>query len=167
MRAHAVELGYIQPDDHGQKHHSVAAYPPDFDREVDMAMRQRIQEEEFIILESWLAGFFSVGVPEVLRILLYCSDVNVAIQRVMQRDGLSEEEAVKNVQGRVEENFTRWAAMYEAEWHEWVVEGGLVKPEDKIDFFHPGIYHLAIDTVEHNQESTLLLALGALGYQKA
>jgi hypothetical protein len=107
MRAHAIKLGYIQPDGHGQKHHSVAAYPPDFDREVDMAMRQRIKEE----------------------------------------------------------NFARWAAMYEPEWKEWVVEGGLVKPEDKIDFFHPGIYHLAIDTVIHNQESSVLRVLGALGYK--
>lgn len=167
MREYAVQQGYLNPDQHGQKHHSVAAYPPDFDRQVDWAMRQRLQKEDRIVLESWLAGFFALGVPEVLRVLLYCSDVNVAIQRVMERDGLSQEEAMQNVQGRVEENFTRWSQMYEAEWQEWVVEGGLVKPQEKIDFFNPDIYHLAIDTVKHNQEGTLLLVLGALGYQSA
>jgi cytidylate kinase len=82
----------------------------------------------------------------------------------MTRDDLTESEAAKNIQQRQEINFARWQAMYADQWKEWVVEAGLVDPNDPIDFWDPRIYDLAINTSENDPEQTAQAVLQKLGY---
>lgn len=160
MRAYAAERGWF--DEKNKLHHSAKVYGEDFDREVDMGMRHKLQTEEKWILESWLSGFMAQGVPGVLKVLVVCTDEAIRIDRVVNRDNVTVEEAKTNMQARYEENLAKWSKMYRAEWQEWLVEAGRVSASDPIDFWRPDIYDVVIDTYSLNKEQTLNEVLNAL-----
>lgn len=162
MRAYAIEQGYFKIDEHGELHHDATVYPEDFDRQVDFGMRQRLQETEKQILESWLSGFMAQGVEGTLRILMVCSDEAVRIDRVVNRDEVTVEEAKENMQARYDKNLEKWSKMYGEQWQEWVVGAGTLGPDQPIDFWHPSLYHLVIDTYKNSKEQSLQLVLDAL-----
>ena len=166
MREYAIEKGY-SVEEHGSAHHDASAYPPDFDRQVDFGMRERLQQEEHIILEAWLAGFFAQQIRGVLKVILYVPEVSVTVARLMFRDDLSEEKARNNIEKRLGTNLNRWQAMYQEQWQEWVVKPGLMSAEEPIDFWDPRIYDLAINTGKYNADQVLQIVLKRLGYQES
>lgn len=153
MRAYAEERGLL--NDEGQLHHSAAAYSEDFDREVDFGMRQKLQTEQNWILESWLSGFIAQGIEGVCKILLICSDKSVRVDRVVNRDNVTPDAAIKNMNKRYQENMQKWRKMYGNEWNEWVVNAGKATQSDPIDFWREDLYDIIIDTYTTNKESTL------------
>jgi len=64
MRAYAAEKGLFDPTQN--THHRADVYDDDFDRQVDMGMREKLETEKKWILESWLSGFMAQGVKGVL-----------------------------------------------------------------------------------------------------
>lgn len=160
MRAYAKEKGLFK--EKGNLHHSAAHYEDDFDREVDMGMREKLMHEDHWILESWLSGFMAQQVPGTLKVLMECSDKAVKVDRVVNRDGVTADEAIENMHNRYIENLTKWTRMYEKEWQEWVVTPGTVSAEDPIDFWRPELYDVVIDTYSHNQQETLQIVLDAI-----
>lgn len=160
MREYAVEKGLM--DAEGQLHHSANAYPEDFDREVDLSMRKRLSEQKNWILESWLSGFVAQGVPKVLKILVMCSNTAVRVDRIVNRDHVSAEKALENMNYRHKTNLAKWRKMYKNEWYEWVVKPGTMQESDPIDFWHPNLYDIVIDTYSTNQLETLEIVLHAI-----
>lgn len=163
MRAYAIEKGKFDPST--GHHHSAADYDDDFDRQVDMGMRQKLEEEEHWILESWLSGFLGQQVPGIFKILMTCSDDSVRIDRIMNRDNVSVDEAKNNIHERYQSNFTKWQRMYSDKWQEWVVEPGTVPAHDPIAFWRPELYDIVIDTYKINQQETLTTVLNAITKQ--
>ncbi len=161
MRAYAVEKGLINPAD-GKLHHSAAVYGEDFDREVDFGMRHRLESGQGWILESWLSGFMAQQVPGVLKVLLVCSDDAVRIDRIVNRDNVSVNDAKRHIQDRTEKNVAKWIRMYAKEWEEWVVKSGKVAPNARIDFWRPELYDIVIDTYSTNKVDTLSAVLNRL-----
>ncbi|MGD9129610.1 MAG: cytidylate kinase family protein [Candidatus Woesebacteria bacterium] len=164
MRAYAVEKGLF--DDNSKFHHPATAYGSDFDRQVDMGMRQKLQTQSKWILESWLSGFFAQGVPGVLKILMICSDDSVRVDRIVNRDNVTPNQAKKNILDRYKANLGKWRNLYHKEWKEWVVKTGIVKEHDPIDFWIPDLYDIVIDTYSTNQEQTLKKVLDAIKKKK-
>lgn len=160
MRAYAKEKGLFK--EKAGLHHDATHYEDDFDRKVDMGMRKRLETEDKWILESWLSGFLAQGVDGVLKVLVTCSDKAVRVDRIVNRDGVSPEEAIKNMNERYEKNLAKWSRMYGDLWQEWVVKPGKMSPEDKIDFWHPNLYDLVIDTFKLNKQQTVQTVLDAL-----
>ncbi len=160
MRAYALEKGIFK-EDHGL-HHSAAHYEDDFDRKIDFGMREKLEKEEKWIIESWLSGFLAQGIPKVLKVLVYCSDDAVRIDRIVNRDDVSVDEAKDHIHRRYEENLTKWSRMYAKEWDQWVVSAGKAKSGDKIDFWKPDLYDLSVDTYGTSREETLEKVLKAL-----
>lgn len=85
------------------------------------------------------------GLPHVLKVLLTCDD-SLRIDRMVNRDGLSVEEAKQHIHDRQEANFSKWKRMY-----------GVT------DFWNPKYYDLVIDTYSNGPTETLNLVLRALG----
>ncbi len=135
----------------------------DLAREVDFGMRQRLLDKKGLVLEAWLSGFVAQGVDGVLKILLVCTD-DLRVDRVVNRDRVSVDEAKELIRKREDENFKKWKRVYRKEWQEWVIERGIMKPKEKIDFWDGRLYDLVIDTYSHSREETLRHALEALGY---
>lgn len=160
MRAYAQEKGLFQ--EKGNLHHDASHYEDEFDRKIDMGMREKLEHEDHWILEAWLSGFLAQGVPNVLKVLMICSDEAIKIDRIVNRDQVSPQEVVANIKSRYNANYTKWSRMYEKEWQDWVVQPGVVEQSEQIDFWNPKLYDLVIDTYSHNQEQSLSLVLDAL-----
>lgn len=160
MREYAVEKGLY--DSTNKIHHDAMAYGEDFDRKIDMGIREKFQEEERWIIESWLSGFLAQGLPGVCKILVVCSDSAVRIDRIVNRDEVTVEEAKRHLHQRYHVNIKKWSRMYRQEWNQWVVEAGKAEPSEKIDFWKPDLYDLIIDTYSHNQQQALKAALNAI-----
>lgn len=160
MRAYAAEKGLFNAD--AKVHHDASHYEDEFDRKIDMGMREKLQTEEGWILEAWLSGFLAQGVDGTLKVLMTCSDDAVRIDRIVNRDAVNVEEAKAHIQKRYETNYTKWARMYKSEWDQWVVGAGKAKQEDKIDFWRRDLYDVVIDTYSTNQQQSLEIVLNAI-----
>lgn len=160
MRAYAAEKGLF--DNSKSAHHDATVYSEDFDRQVDMGMREKLQNEDGWILEAWLSGFFAQGVEGTFKVLMTCSDDAVRIDRLVNRDTITVEEAKHHIQARYDKNYAKWSRMYEHEWNDWVVKAGKAKASDPIDFWHPDLYDCVIDTYSVNQQQALEIVLNAI-----
>lgn len=160
MRDYAIKQGLFQ--DSSALHHDATAYPPDFDRQVDLGMRSRLETGEHQILESWLSGFMAQGVEGTLKVLMTCSDEAVRVDRIVNRDNVTPKQAIENMHTRYEKNTSKWRDMYGEEWKKWVVEPGVLLAEDPIDFWNPKLYDLIIDTYKLSREQTLQTVLDAI-----
>ena len=141
---------------------AMSDYEDDFDRQVDMGMREKLTGQEKWIIESWLSGFLAQGVPGILKILMICSDDAVRIDRIVNRDQVTADDAKQNMEERYQKNLAKWARMYSTEWHEWVVGAGKANPDEPIDFWKPDLYDCVIDTYSMNQQQALEVVLNAI-----
>jgi cytidylate kinase len=121
----------------------------DFDREIEARAKETLEKEKNWVIDAWLAGFISREIPHVLRVLLICSSEPIRIDRIVNRDKISVEEAKTNLKKREEENFKKWKRIY-----------------GDYDFFNPEYYHLIIDTYSSGQMETVGKVLDKLGYKK-
>jgi len=160
MRAYALEKGLFKES--GNLHHSATDYEDDFDRQVDMGIREKVNTDQGWIIESWLSGFLAQGVEGTLKVLMKCSDDAVRIDRIVNRDGVTPQEAKKNMRKRFQQNFSKWKRLYSSEWNQWLVKTGKVKESDPIDFWREDLYDIVIDTYSTNQQETLKIVLDAI-----
>jgi len=134
-------------------HHSAGDYDKSVDRQVDTNIRDRLQVESGLIIESWLSGFMAQGLPHVLKILLICTNELDRADRLASRDDMSSADAMLHAFERLKTNTERWSTMYAEEWQTWVVDTGLLRPDDSTFFWHPNLYDLIIDTGVHDPAS--------------
>jgi len=160
MRHYATEKGLW--DKNNTAHHNASIYSVEFENEVDFGMRQKLAQESQWIIESWLSGFLAQGVPHTLKILMTCSSDDVRIDRVVNRDGITIDEAKANTIERYESNLQKWTSMYSQQWQEWVVKPGTVSANAPIDFWRPDLYDLVLDTYSLTAEQTLEKVLAVL-----
>jgi cytidylate kinase len=160
MRQYAIDKGYFDPTQ--SVHHSATAYPDDFDRKVDYQMRDDLFKKHGYVYESWLSGFLAQGVPDVLKILVYCSDDAVRVDRIANRDDISIVEAKEHIFTREDKNLAKWIKMYTPEWEEWVVKAKTLTSEDLVYFWNPALYDVVIDTYKLGKEETLEKALAVI-----
>lgn len=160
MRAYALEKGLFKES--GNLHHSATDYEDDFDRQVDMGIREKVSSDQGWIIESWLSGFLAQGIEGTLKVLMKCSDDAVRVDRIVNRDGATPQEAKKNMRKRLQQNFSKWKRLYSFEWNQWLVKTGKVKESDPIDFWREDLYDIVIDTYSTNQQETLKIVLDAI-----
>jgi cytidylate kinase len=160
MRAYAAEKGLF--DSSNKLHHDATVYSDDFDRQVDMGMREKLETEKNWIIESWLSGFLAQGVKGTFKVLMMCSDDAVRIDRIVNRDQTNVEEAKKHIHDRKAKNEEKWRRMYGDLWQAWVVNKGLADADEPIDFWKPALYDKVIDTYSLNQSDALQIVLDAI-----
>lgn len=160
MRQYAIEKGYFDPSK--TTHHDATVYPDDFDRQCDYGVREKMEKESGSVYESWLSGFLAQGVPGTFKILVYCSDDAVRVDRISNRDDISIVDAKVHIFEREKRNLDKWIKMYDKEWEEWVVKAGTLSKDEAIYFWRPELYDLAIDTFRLGKEETLGRALEAI-----
>ena len=132
--------------------------PDHFDLEYEKMVKKILREEKHRIVQSHLAGFDAQGIGKVLKILLVCEDENgkdkedVRIDRLVNRDRISVEEAKQEVVEREEKNLEKWRRLYADGDGKWV-------------YWDKGYYDLTINTYSHSPEQTLKITLEALKVQ--
>lgn len=143
-RKYAIENGKHSPND--PKHHLATDYGDDIDHQIDAAMREKLSDPKaHYAVESWIAGWNMRGLPHVLKILLTCDD-SLRIDRLVNRDNLSVDQAKEHIHTRQETNFTKWKRMY-----------GVT------DFWDPKYYDLVIDTYSNGPKQTLDMVMEKIG----
>jgi cytidylate kinase len=146
-RQFAIQQGNHDPSD--ITHHMATAYGEDIDHQIDLALRDKLSNpENHVAVESWIAGWNMRGLPHVLKVLLMCDDA-LRIDRVVNRDNLTVEEAKNHLRKREDVNLGKWAKMYN------------VPPTE---FWEPKYYDLILNTYSNGPKETVDLVLQALGY---
>lgn len=144
-RQHAIKSGKHNSKD--KTHHKATDYSDAIDNQIDAAMRERLFDPRVhVAVESWIAGWNMRGLKHVLKVLLLC-DSALRIDRIVNRDNISVEQAKKHLHDRETTNFKKWKRMYHTN-----------------DFWNPKYYDLIINTYSHGPQETLDLVLQALGY---
>lgn len=117
------------------------------EREIEAMTQQMLETEKNLVYEAWLAGFMARSTKEVFKILLICSNDAVRIDRIMNRDTMTMEEAKRYVRLREQGNITKWKSLY-----------------GDYDFWDPQYYDLVIDTYSKGPMQTLGFVLDKIGY---
>ncbi len=131
--------------------------PDNFDLEYEEKVKKILREESNHVIQSHLAGFDAQGIEGVFKIFVVCEDshgldkVDVRIDRLMNRDGITIDEAKHQAHERDRQNLEKWSRLYANGDPNW-------------NYFDPKYYDLVINTYSHNQDESLRLALEALGY---
>ncbi len=110
-------------------------------------MREKIANPTVhMAIESWIAGWNARGLKHVLKVLLMCDD-SLRIDRIVNRDNVSVDQAKAHLRAREEANLSKWKRMYNTQ-----------------DFWDPKHYDLVINTYSHSPKETVDILLQALGY---
>lgn len=160
MRKYAIEKGYFDPKE--TVHHSASVYPDDFDRQVDYSVREQMSSQSGCVYESWLSGFLAQQVKGTFKVLVYCSDDAVRVDRIANRDDITIAEAKEHIFTREQKNLEKWVKMYGKEWREWVVAPKTLPEEAPIYFWRSELYDLVIDTFKLGKEETLEKVIAAI-----
>ena len=125
-----------------------SAADDDFHKKLDDRTRNLLIKEGNYVIEAWLAGFMTRDLNDTLRILLYCENDALRVDRVANRDKIKIEEAKEVIKRREQDNFTEWKRIY-----------------GDYDFFDKNYYHIAIDTYSSGPMETVGIILDKLQYK--
>ncbi|MBP7740612.1 AAA family ATPase [Candidatus Woesebacteria bacterium] len=160
MRAYAKENGLLI--EKAGLHHDSTIFDDEWERQVDMGIREKLADGKGWIIDSWLSGFLAQNLKGTLKVLMVCSDKAVKIDRIVNRDSVTPHEAIANMNERYNKNLAKWQRMYANEWNEWVVKKGKANSTDPIDFWRHNLYDVVIDTYSKNQQETLKTIIDAI-----
>lgn len=118
-------------------------------RELEKRARNLLKNKKHWVVEGWLAGYIARDLKNVLKVLLICSEDSLRIDRVVNRDNVTVEEAKKLIQEREKANVETWKRLYGTD-----------------DFWNPKYFDLVIDTYSSGPLETVGKVLDKLGYSK-
>lgn len=130
--------------------------PDDEDKIFDEELKKIIEGETHLVLETKLAGFNAQGVDGIFKVLVICEDKNgqdqpgIRIDRLLNREGVSIEEAKEEVIQREKNDIEKWRRIYANNDQDWV-------------YWDPKYYDLVINTYSLGREESLNEVLKAIG----
>ena len=132
--------------------------PDKFDLEYEDKIKKLLKEEKHRIVQSHLAGFDAQGIGGVFKILVICRDENdddkadIRIDRLMNRDGISLEDAKHEILEREKQNLEKFRRLYADNDPNWV-------------YWDQKYYDLVVNTYSLNAQDSLKLVLEKIGYK--
>lgn len=133
--------------------------PDSIDLEYEEFVKKILKEERHHIIQSHLAGFDAQGIDGVFKIFVVCEDeegndkTDIRIDRLVNRDKISVDEAKFEIKEREERNLEKWKRLYANNDPQWV-------------YWDKKYYDLVINTYSHNKEESLKIALEKIGYDQ-
>ena len=150
---------------HNLKLENTSDRSDELSKKVDYGMRQDLEEKSGQLLEGWLSGFVAQKVEGTLKVLLVCEEDSLRVDRLVNRENLTVEEAKELIKKREHNNTIKWTRVYKEEWAKWLSKKkqALRIYDNLFDFWHPDLYDLTIDTYSNSREQTLKKVLKELG----
>lgn len=148
INAGAIQREYDRKNNINENQQGALARSDEHEKQIDKLTRNMLQTETNIIYEGWLAGFMSQDIKGVLKVLVTCSQYNVRVDRVVNRDGVTVDEAKIWIKTREAENIEKWHRLY-----------------GEKDFWDPKYYDLIVDTYSMGPLETAGRVLDKLGYK--
>ncbi len=132
--------------------------PDSFDLKFEAQIKKILTNERNQIIQSHLAGFDIQGIAGVYKILVICQDpqgedkADIRIDRLMNRDGISLQEAKHEALTREKENLEKFRKLYAHNDQNWI-------------YWDVKYYDLIVNTYSLNKEEALEFALSNIGYK--
>jgi len=129
--------------------------PDKFDLDYEEMIKKMLRGQEHHIIQSHLAGFDAKDIPGVFKIIVLCEDsegtdkTEVRIDRLVNRDGISVEQAKHEASERERQNVEKWRRLYVNNDDQWV-------------YWDKKYFDLVVNTYHLNQEEALTHVLQAL-----
>jgi len=133
--------------------------PDSFDLQFEEQIKKILTDEKHQIIQSHLAGFDIQGIEGVYKVLVICQDphgedkADIRIDRLMNRDGITIEEAKHEALVREKENLTKFRKLYADNDPDWI-------------YWDPKYYDLVVNTYSLNREGALDFVLDKIGISK-
>jgi len=129
--------------------------PDQEDELFDAKLKQVLKEDKNIVLETKLAGFNAQGVDGVFKILIVCEregedQPRIRIDRLINREGITVEEAKEEVLHREMGDIEKWRRLYANNDPNWV-------------YWEKKYYDLVINTYDKNANETFNTGFSAIG----
>jgi CMP/dCMP kinase len=134
----------------------VSGRPDHFDLEYEEKVKKMLANETKHIVQSHLAGFDAQGISGIFKICIICEDeegndkTDIRIDRLINRDKVSIEEAKREVLEREKQHLQKWIRLY-------------AKGDPNWNYWDRKYYDLVVSTYSHNKDETLEIALKAIG----
>lgn len=129
--------------------------PDEEDKLFDAKLKQTLNNEKNLVLETKLAGYNAQEIEGVFKILVVCENeagedqTQIRIDRLMNREDETAEAAKEEVLHREKSDLEKWRRLYAADDPNWV-------------YYDKKYYDLVINTFSHSSEQTLEMALAAI-----
>ena len=125
------------------------------DKLFDAKLKQILKEDKNIVLETKLAAFNAQGIDGIYKILVLCQkngedQPQIRIDRLINREGISVEEAKEEVLHREQGDLAKWRKLYANSDPNWV-------------YWDSKYYDLVINTYDKNSEQTFQTVITTLG----
>jgi cytidylate kinase len=143
----------------GVKQIDVLSRPDSFDLTYEAKIKEILKTQTHCIIQSHLSGFDAQGIDGVCKILVICRDekgddkADIRIDRLMNRDNISIEEAKHEILEREKQNLEKFRRLYADNDQSWV-------------YWDKKYYDLVVNTYSHNKEEALDFVLKGIGYQE-
>lgn len=116
---------------------------------MDSLIKTKLKNEKNLIIESWLSGFDAQGIAGVYKIFVNCSDDAIRLDRIVNRDNMTLDQAKIHLKVREEENLKKWEKIYHTR-----------------DIWNTSLYDLWIDTSKNGPLETFNIVLETIGYHE-
>lgn len=133
--------------------------PDEEDELFDAQLKKILREDKHVILETKLAAVNAQNIQGIFKIVVLCEDRNgvdqtaIRIDRLVNREGISVDEAKEEVLTREHNDLAKWRRLYANGDPDWI-------------YWDKKYYDLVLNTFDHNQEESVKLALDDLGYKE-
>jgi len=130
--------------------------PDSFDLQFEAQIKKILTDEKHQIIQSHLAGFDIQGIAGVYKILVICQDpegqdkADIRIDRLMNRDGITIDEAKHEALVREKENLEKFRKLYAHNDPNWI-------------YWDEKYYDLVVNTYSLNKEEALEFVLKRIG----
>jgi len=134
--------------------------PDNEDELFDAQLKRILKEDSQIVLDTKLAGFNAQDIPGVFKVLALCTDkdgndqTQIRIDRLVNREHLSVEEAKEEVLVREKNDIEKWRRLYAPQDNTWT-------------YWDKKYYDLVIDTFSFDQDHSLHAVLSAIGFSES
>lgn len=143
----AIQREYDRKKGNNENAQGALSRTDEHEREMDAMTVEMLKKEKNIIYEAWLAGFMAKDIKGVLKVLVICSEYAVRVDRVVNREKITVDDAKLWMKQREEENIPTWQRLY-----------------GDFDFWDPKYYDIVIDTYKTGPMESLGVVLDKLGY---
>lgn len=132
--------------------------PDEEDLLFDEQLKKILREDKDVVLETKLAAYNAQGILGIYKVLVVCEDKDgidqtaIRIDRLVNRERISVEEAKVEVMEREEHDLAKWRKIYADKDEAWV-------------YWNKEYYDLVINTFSNNQEQALQMALDGIHYK--
>lgn len=129
--------------------------PDELDLQFEEKIKKMLKEKSNIIIQSHLAGFDAQGIDGVFKILVVCEGsegndkTEIRVDRLVNRKGVSIEEAKFEIKEREKKNLEKWRRLYAENDSSWV-------------YWDQKYYDLIVNTYSLNKDQVVEKALSEI-----